>query len=381
MLRQPYILIILLACLGINACVETYMPDVDEANTSLLVVEGRLDNGISQVKLSRSSLLAGSAVLGEAGARVWVESESGDYQSELFLYLNQGSYEQELELSTKQRYRLMIETSDGKNYQSDYIPFKETPPIGDIEFEIQAGKVNYKVSTGDADGDTRYYRWEYDETWQYFAAFESYWRYRNGQMYFLPIAQQTFRCWQTESHTNIILANTSHLTDDVVSKQQLLTINPRRSNKLNVRYSLLVRQYALTAEGFEFWQRLKENTENLGTLFDPQPSQVPGNLQCISHPGETVIGFVSASSVSSKRIFNTRNDFDVPYMYDPMKDCVQYIQPDPIGFYDLDFAFADTTTFLPIDTVPGASRYWYASSPYCIDCRQQGGTTLRPDFW
>lgn len=367
--------------LFISACEEPYDPEVNPSAITRLVVDGVLIDSTTEIRLTQSGMLQSSLPMPEQGARVWVESEAGNYISPYFDEEAPGRYRQDLDLETSQKYRLIIETEDGKRYESAYVDFKESPPVGEIDFSVFGGDVQYYVSTRDPNNSTRFYRWEYEETWQYHSAFESYWRYRDGEMFFLPQSQQTYRCWTSQEGEEVLIASTANLTDDVVSKKPLLTIDPSESGRLSVRYSLLVKQYALTEEAFDFWKRLKQNTEKLGTLFDPLPAQLPTNIQCVTHPEEEVIGFISASSVSTKRVFNVRGDFPVNFFYNPVRDCVQQVLPLPRGIPSLAEWFEDSTTYIPIDTVPGNSDFWYASSPFCIDCRQRGGSIKKPDFW
>jgi hypothetical protein len=39
-----------------------------------------------------------------------------------------------------------------------------------------------------------------------------------------------------------------------------------------------VYQYALTKDQYDYWTELKKNSEQLGTLFDAQPSQLNSNI-------------------------------------------------------------------------------------------------------
>ena len=48
---------------------------------------------------------------------------------------------------------------------------------------------------------------------------------------------------------------------------------------------------------------LKENTEQLRCIFDALPSDIPGNLHCITNPPESVMRYVRVSTVSSKTVF------------------------------------------------------------------------------
>ncbi len=47
--------------------------------------------------------------------------------------------------------------------------------------------------------------------------------------------------------------------------------------------------------------------ENAGTLFDPTPTAIPGNIYCIDNPEEPVLGYFEASGVSTRRVFINRD--------------------------------------------------------------------------
>ncbi|HEX8377054.1 MAG TPA: DUF4249 family protein [Pedobacter sp.] len=64
-----------------------------------------------------------------------------------------------------------------------------------------------------------------------------------------------------------------------------------------------VKQYGITKEGFNFLAKMKENTEQVGGIFDPQPTELKGNIFCMTNPCEKVIGFMHAGRISEKRIF------------------------------------------------------------------------------
>ena len=114
--------------------------------------------------------------------------------------------------------------------------------------------------------------------------------------------EQVFRCWTIDTSEEIFLFSTAGLSSDVVFENPLVHI-PYASQQLSVVYSILVTQYALTKEAYEFWQNLKKNTEQLGTIFDPQPFADYGNMHCLSDPQEPVIGFISACTTQQQRIY------------------------------------------------------------------------------
>ncbi|MDO3626770.1 DUF4249 family protein [Mucilaginibacter sp. BT774] len=64
------------------------------------------------------------------------------------------------------------------------------------------------------------------------------------------------------------------------------------AEKLSVEYSILVKQYALSADAYKFYANLKKNTEQLGSIFDAQPSAIRGNIHFVTTPAEPVIGYL-----------------------------------------------------------------------------------------
>jgi hypothetical protein len=145
--------------------------------------------------------------------------------------------------------------------------------------------------------------------------------------------------------------------------------------RLAVRYSILVRQYALDKEGYEFYELMKKNTESLGTIFDAQPSQIKGNISSVADPTEPVIGYITASTVEEKRFFIERAQLDwrfvqfcqsirIPNDLDSIRNA--YVQGDQI--YDAVF------------DGPFIAAYLISDDP-CVDCTERDGSTARPPYW
>jgi hypothetical protein len=181
-------------------------------------------------------------------------------------------------------------------------------------------------------------------------------------------------CWGSEKSTRTITGSSTKLSDDVISMLPVAEV-ASGSIKLSARYSILVKQFALTAEAWSYWDVLKSNTEQLGSLFDPQPSQLKSNIRCVTHPGELVIGFVSAGRITEKRIFINRTDVNSwPYI----PECMEIIVPsDSVRFY-----FGPTNRYTPTTEwrVGNLLAGYFASTTPCVDCTSIG-TNIRPSFW
>ncbi|HXB92831.1 MAG TPA: DUF4249 family protein, partial [Puia sp.] len=148
---------------------------------------------------------------------------------------------------------------------------------------------------------------------------------------------------------------------------------PPGDQRMSIRYSMLASQYVLTEPAYQYWLILQKNSQNLGTLFDPQPSQATGNYHCLTNPNEPVIGYLSASSITQLRMFianSQLHNWDTVVSECPTKvtdqhlDFRVYTYPDTLwGPY----YFSGTSLIL--------------SKRLCLDCREQGGTLTKPSFW
>jgi hypothetical protein len=279
------------------------------------------------------------------------------------------------------KYRLHIKTSNGKEYLSDLAAAKITPPIDTVGYRVGQEDVSIYVSTHDDLKQTQYYQWQFEETWEYTSEYGSGYYYRNDSIFPRPPDQMFHTCWRSDLSTEITIASTASLSKDIVSQLPLTKVSYFSTDKLVIRYTILVKQYALTKEWYEWKQKLKKNTEELGSIFDAQPSSTGGNIHCITNPGDPVIGFIGCTTQSEKRIFIDRSQIPPVIVFTGYESCVvdtvKY-SPDQLS------AYFGPGFYIPIELVynsVGALVGVQASSAYCVDCRVKGGTVTQPDFW
>ena len=121
---------------------------------------------------------------------------------------------------------------------------------------------------------------------------------------------------------------------------------------------------------------LKKNTESLGTIFDPQPSAIKGNVHSVSDPNEMVIGYINATTAQEQRIFiseaqlvnrgfniyNFCSDFEIINNRDSLKPYIPGYWP-----YVLDVSRLRPPLYV-----------YFFSTPECVDCRLRGGINVKP---
>lgn len=378
MRRTTKMILVIFIVLCVTGCKERFDPNLTPRQSNYLVVEGFINaNGFTNITLRRTVPLKDTAALkNETNAQVSIIAENNSVYP--LTQQGNGAYGSNfLILNTNQKYRLHIKTSTGGEYLSEFVPVRKTPPIDNISWELQDGGVRIYANTHDPLNNTRYYKWEYEETWEIHSTFLSEFAYTNDDVISRPFNERAalFYCWQNERSSSIITASTVRLSNDVVSKQPILVI-PKSSVKTSVRYSILVRQYSLDKQSYDFYELVKKTTESLGSLFDSQPSEFTGNIVCVSNPNEKVIGFMAAGTAEQKRIFLTPDDIGGSTYRQNCETVLVANNKDSFR------AFYGIGTYLPYAAFveQRVITHYYSSSPECIDCRLRG-TNVKPSFW
>ncbi|GAB3954472.1 hypothetical protein GCM10028805_39970 [Spirosoma harenae] len=353
----------------VASCVDPYRPPEIASPDSYLVVSGffNSDPGTTTViQLSRTQNLTDpKAPTAETKAQVTIESQSKSVYT--LREGTPGSYSLTgVTPVSNDTYRLHIKTAKGLDYYSDFVPLVSTPPIDSVSWRVENDGVQISVNTHDPKNNTHYYRWDYDATWEYYSAYTSTKEIVNNRI--VDRAVPVYQCWGSETSTSIMTTSTTRLSQDVVSHFPL-TFIPGTSIRLGVRYSMLVRQIALTQDGFNYYDQLAKITQNIGSIFDPQPSQITGNIRSLTNPSDLVMGFFRVGTTQTKRIFITKYQLPNWYTYSGTGSC--RVDTLPGG---------DVLRDKPGIIAPFDGEF-LTTTEDCIDCRLRGGVLKRPDFW
>jgi hypothetical protein len=372
--------LMLLLSTALLTCREPYAPPAITNPNRFLVVDGFINAGantITTFNLNRTRNLGDSTVTGipELDAQISIVSSSGATYP-LTETVGTGIYSSTpLTLDITQQYQLSITTTTGEKFTSDAVPCLSTPPIDSI-FWRQPNDLTIYASTHDPAGATDYYRYDYNETWQHNSQLQTIWGVANGVIYAVDTATQKDSCWTTDTSSNILLASSAAETRDIINGFPLLTI-PNSDPRVQFIYSILVRQYALTEGAYNYWQLIQKTTQDVGTLFDVQPTQLTGNIRCTSNPAEPVIGYLTATSVQQQRIL---------ILYEQVTNWT--LNQAGFGCDTVEISYDDLNPFVYNYPNPNYAPWYYITngplvlaSRVCLDCTLTGGTNVRPLYW
>jgi hypothetical protein len=393
--KACYLLLLSLLC-----CKKPYNPPAITGNGSYLVVAGVINAGpdSTTIKLSRTVNVSGANTANPVlHATVAVQSDQN--VSYPLTETTNGNYVSAgLNLDNTHTYRLSIKTTNNEQYQSDFVPVVVTPAIDSVGFNILSTPADTGIqiyaNAHDPTNTVKYYRWDYSEAWEFHSKFISYYISNGNTLVLRTQAQNVSTCYTNDVSSNIVLGSTAKLKQAVVYQNPVIFI-PSTSEKMESKYSILLHQYALTADAYNFWVSLKTNTEQLGSIFDAQPSQLLGNIHCITNPSEPVIGYVSACTVSSKRIFISNAQLPAwvpvyPYSCSQPYCCFNCIPPicvDTVHLNSINFdaELVDGSNANVDDGLPPARgdelpAYFFVVPRECGDCTIRGSITP-PPFW
>ncbi|MEO8516099.1 MAG: DUF4249 domain-containing protein [Flavobacterium sp.] len=352
------LLVVLITMIN-SSCTEPYALQTNTFEDAV-VIEGTITNEFKkqEIKLTRTFRFEENGPKVEHEAVVTVSDNMGneyDFEEVDGIYVSTVAFQ----AVPSTNYQLHITTNNGKTYVSSNEQLTTVNPIQNVTpyVTIKEGVrgVQMNVKSYDPTKTSKYYRYEYDETYKIIApqwinieAFAHYFPQGTnppGELTFQQRTTEAHTCYSTEKSDQIILANTSGLSEDRVDSPVRFIAN---SNHIIMhRYSILVKQYVENLAAYTFYETLKKTAATGSILSQNQPGFFAGNIKCVDNPNEKVIGFFDVASYSEKRMFFNYTDifpgeplpqypFECPDVTEDNKK--QYA----FGFC---FGFANTTCF------------------------------------
>jgi hypothetical protein len=368
-----------------EGCVDPYLPDIDD-NQQSIIIDGILTDkeGYHYVHVSRSVSYESHENMPVQGCVVEVlDDEENAIQ---FYESEPGLYEQWINqeyLKTGKKYKLRV-TVAGTVYESQYETMFPCPPVGNVYYEIE------KRGTADPENDiygiqfytdlvvstgySKNYRWELEESWEYHAEYLIRW-WKDSRYDFVHdrgySTDSLFFCWSIKPIHEIYIVTAKHITGDILSRIPLRYVS-NETNRLKIKYSLLIKQYSLSDKAYNYWNQLKKQNEETGGLYETQPEKIRGNISNINDDNEIVLGFFNVSGLSEERIFVSEHFHFFPPDYNCILVSVDEAGPPPIYYVQVFEKEKDKDKW---DTA------FKTAKDECFVCTLLGGTTQKPDFW
>ncbi len=358
-----------------------------ETYENALVIEGTITNELShqEILISRTYELVGSGPSQERNAIVQVVGNSNVYD---FREAEPGRYVSVQRFRAEQgvAYTLEISTADGKQYSSEA---EELPEDSDLA-SLYAQKTTYEGDTGvailvDVEGPettSGYYLFDYVETYKIVSPYQINLDLKviDGEFVEVEKTREEAVCYTTEASNEVLLANTNAQEESALNAS-LIKFLPRESYRTAHRYSILVRQFSISAEAYSYYQTLRDFSESENLFSQNQLGLINGNVFSISDPNEPVVGMFSVAGVSKERIFFNFEDF--------------YDRDDflPNAHVECEVLFPPTMTrpqreWIGEQLEVGSLKYFgfemgggyrFAKSG-CLDCTKYG-SNVAPEFW
>jgi len=287
-----------------------------------------------------------------SGALVWVSDDAGN--SEYMLDLGDGRYlfrRSQVIPHFGPSYTLEILLPDGRHYQSAATErMGEQQAEDELSFEIVKDRIvssegipvdntNVKIylnTTLPKESTPAYLRWAIDEV---------YTIKPTCAPFAIECPPYCF-IYQDVSTANITMVKT---TDYTRSRLERVLLQNR-----NVDYSFMIRhffnvtQYTMSESAYQYWKKVQLLTQRTGSLFDPPPALVRGNMVNVNDPTETVYGYFEVPAARLNRIYVDR------------------------GFIPVDITNCDWSPFYY-----AGNPYSYCTNPFAI----KGSTIERPSWF
>jgi hypothetical protein len=288
-------------------------------------------------------------------------------------------------LPENQRYKIHLQTPEGRTIESDWLNVCPAPVIDDLSYWKNEEFNEVHIGLSMHCNGAKYFRWTFLEEWEYHSDIRSIYtydpsRYKEGVIPFPDYQPMVYYCWDRCESPAINIFTTENQTEDRFEELSFHRI-PVNNLRLQMLYRMTLMLEALSEEAYAYWRTVRQNSEEQGSLFAPTPSEMASNLHCTSDPSYQVLGYVNAAVAATTRMYYDNLEagfYRAPYV-PPSSRRERDVPLDPDSC-----ALAYKEYLLPFnpvyDMMGKISAYSWADHD-CIDCRSQGGNKNRPADW
>lgn len=335
----------LLACLS---CVDPVVPVYDYA-TGFVLVEGQIVDrpGYSRVSVRESALEYGTyrlrpienaavSSVGDDGTEVaWTPDETGTFLPPATFFARGGvSYHVRVALPGG---GLVESAPELTPTPVDLTPLRlrfEQEAYFSSDYDRYVPAFTLLTDVADPAGETNALRYAY-RTWsQTSTCFTcQYSIYRNGACITTPGSRNVPRydypcdstCWTISRSTRVELLSDALNPGGTIRDVPAARIDFVGSGGLLAE----VEQYSISPAAYAYYGVLRDLTEGSGGLNAPLPAPLYGNLRRVDDESVAVLGFVSVSALSTRRLYWDRDLIDGTPLIAPQAPVREPVDPSP----------------------------------------------------
>jgi len=390
-------------------CIDPYYPKLG-GYTSLLVVDGLItdSNNSYIVNLSRTFQDQNSNLIKVSDASVYFSDDNGNRAN----LINKGNGVYKTDSTqfngvTGRTYVLHISTNDGREYESDPCTMYAVPEIDNVYFAKDQQLTNNGTQSLDGIGiyldskdadNNQFLRWSYEETWKYKVPYPKKFTYVKGAdpdiPGFVPVSNVKEVCWNNRRSDEILIRSINNGQTEKIMKQPVFFIPTEKSSRLLYQYTVLIKQYSISKNEYDFWDNMKQVNETGNDIFARQPYSVLSNLHSTTDPKERVLGFFQVSAVSQKRENIVFDEVGYMGLHFYSNECSVMLM-DPTFWYNRCMCPPPTWDDVYRNMMTSAYNYFTEpiydntgkvllkmefAKPECTDC-ELSGSANEPFFW
>ncbi len=379
-----YLIIIFFTGSLLQGCIDPYSPG-DLKHEQMLFIEAMItdEQGVVPYVLFKNTYSMSvinpwdEPFINTSGAIIYIENTQG----ERWYFTEQvggwGTYhlnDPEFSIQEGESYMLYIETQDGYIFESQYEKYLSSPPVEEITYNYETWETDdtgeatdgyrFYISSRSEGEDPLYLRWSLDATYSYMVPYIATHFWTGDTL--LDTTNYGLRlCYMDEVINGIYTGTSEGMSINRVAGAPLHGVS-RFGDRLQINYSLHVKQIRIPSSAYRFWNDLKSLLYERGGLYETVPFRLKGNISCVSHDNIRVAGLFEIAGVSETRIF----------------------VPSPGTFRIVtDRCKQDTINLFEWNQLPAGSwiiedpPYFITSDAKCFDCTEKGGYTQIPPFW
>lgn len=308
-----FLITVTVLVISIFSCVDEIALNVDTEQRTL-VVDGFVTDSLGNftLKLSQSSVIGigNDNILDPVpGATIQLMDTDGGVYPYAEFSDDPGVYElANFKAERGKQYLIDIVLSDGTHYQSIPERLGPTTTIDNISYDVNeetfrnnGGElvtqniISAKIATDISGAEAPpFLRWRVSGEYQ---VQEQY-----------PMALNPRRCYVSVDLdvNDIRIFDFSQVNGNALFEQVIA--ETEYDFRFGEQFCFHVSQFSISEDEFNYWNSINEVIDIDGSLFDPPPGTVVGNIRNVDDPNDVAVGYFSVASVFFKRYFVNRDE-------------------------------------------------------------------------